>query len=241
MTPWTLTPWQLDLLDRSRGNRLYTVTPYPFRVGWAQVDGRGHLAGVTVVVPLAALRVVRERSALCRELLEAQKELTGQMYDPEHVHLVNIPQGVTDCGKDAEGLAVTLSRSEATCPGCMPAKDRGDSVYLPGSLRRQAAEMQRQLREGKVLVSVDPGAGPDVTGYVEHTVERQVLESAPCGDGQVDAFLVGLAEIASATRDLAEAHRAVNGCADDVEDLVNDVARKLRERVKLLDVHNGEV
>lgn len=63
---------------------------------------------------------------------------------------------------------------------------------------------------------------------------RGADEAEPHELGQVDAFLMGLADIAGATRDLAEAVRAVNGNGDVVQALVNDIAQNVRARLVLL-------
>ncbi|MFY0567077.1 hypothetical protein ACN28E_25010 [Archangium lansingense] len=54
------------------------------------------------------------------------------------------------------------------------------------------------------------------------------------GEGRIDPFLLGLSEIASATRDLAEASKAVPVDTEPLEDLIEDVTKTLHSRVLAL-------
>ncbi|MCY1080286.1 hypothetical protein [Archangium lansingense] len=53
-------------------------------------------------------------------------------------------------------------------------------------------------------------------------------------EGRIDPFLMGISEIASAIRDLAEATRAAGGDSAPVAELVEDVTKALHNRVRVL-------
>jgi len=246
------------LIDSLRGSYRFGIQAHPERFGWVRLTGRRDLAGVEVETTTRLLVSCGERwrRGVCEALLEAQKELVSLQ---RPVHLVNVPSGRTDCGLDAGApgekwtVPVTLSRAEANCPACL---GEGAREERRAAIDRALHELVgRQVLEGKLLVSVDPAATSDgVVVHVDPAAAVQVLDvdvavevdtdvralATNADDGQVDAFLLGIGEIARATRELAEAQRAVNGGGDSVEDLVDDVARKLRERVKRLDASNGQ-
>jgi hypothetical protein len=66
----------------------------------------------------------------------------------------------------------------------------------------------------------------------EFKAEVETVVNGP--EGRVDPFLLGISEIAGASRDLAEASRALGGAPSPVAELVEDVTKALHGRVRAL-------
>jgi hypothetical protein len=92
------------------------------------------------------------------------------------------------------------------------------------------------------LTAWTPETGEALVNFAQGRVaELRHGPGVPPGDtinisseGQIDRFLMGISEIASATRDLAEASKAVDLSGTDVIDLIYDVTKVLHSRVKAL-------
>jgi hypothetical protein len=114
----------------------------------------------------------------------------------------------------------------------LPAFDVCSTLVRAGWLA-VAREQRQGLSLGSTTLKVD------VSGLESQLQRLETLagQLAPAGDeGLVDPFLLGIGEIATATRALAEAQEALHSTDPDgpVADLIASVASALHERVKAL-------
>lgn len=123
--------------------------------------------------------------------------------------------------------AVTRYRSAVTGSD-LPLFPRCSSLVRAGWLAA--------ARAAQVTPRVDTSALNDKLDAFRTDVEALVASD----EGRIDPFLMGISEIASSTRDLAEAQRALASCGEWPDDkgpvtsLINDVATALHARVKAL-------
>ena len=120
-------------------------------------------------------------------------------------------------------------------------RTRTELVAVANSMNQEIAEAQQKLDAlRQENLSTTTTLKVDVSGLepqLEH-LQRLADQLAPTidGEGQIDPFLLGIEQIAAATRDLAEAQKALvfTNPHGLVADLIASVAGALHERVKAL-------
>ncbi|HEX5750012.1 MAG TPA: hypothetical protein VFZ09_27530 [Archangium sp.] len=92
------------------------------------------------------------------------------------------------------------------------------------------------VREARALLGQSATLRIDTTDLDTRLAEfkAEVEEVVNGPEGRTDPFLMGISEIASATRDLAEATKSVGGDEEPVANLIESVTKALNERVRAL-------
>ncbi|HZI06202.1 MAG TPA: hypothetical protein VEZ71_19375 [Archangium sp.] len=129
--------------------------------------------------------------------------------------------------KAAEAIIAAYERSKAN------GRMRVGEFYVEVNTSEAEAAMSRLESRSEALVANLEKVEP-LLAKLEQSAVGPRVDTINISEGQIDPFLMGISEIASATRDLAEASKAVPVDAEVIADLIEDTAKALHARVGAL-------
>ncbi|WNG49191.1 hypothetical protein F0U60_37555 [Archangium minus] len=136
----------------------------------------------------------------------------------------------TAAGPGSSG-ALTQERWEAAAQAIIEAYERRKAAAQSRS-GLIAATIQVDASQAMQTLAELESRATSVCATLENIEQSEALD-----EGRIDPFLMGISEIAAATRDLAEAERALAACDESdgpVAQLITDVTEALHSRVKAL-------
>ncbi|QRK08067.1 hypothetical protein JQX13_50335 [Archangium violaceum] len=203
---------------------------------WATFDGRPMPSWNELGqnIPAGSGALTQERWDVAAQAIIAEYErrkAAARPKSPVYVGTINV-----DASQAMESLAELESRATSVCATLERANSLSEK--LGSSEASTAATTTQETPESGPVASMTltawtPEAGAAVVRLAQGSVPAGVVED----EGRIDPFLMGLSEIAAATRDLAEAQRAIAACDDSdgpVAELIDDVTEALHTRVKAL-------